>query len=353
MRAARMYGYNQPLVIEDVPLPDVAADEVLLKVSAAGMCRTDAQLLDGYFKDYHPLTFPMTPGHEIAGTVEKIGSLVPKAAGLAEGDQVVVVGGWGDGTCRLCQAGNTQICGHGKWPGFEFYGGYAEFIPVPYEYLIRVDKKYNLKGEELAPLTDAGLTPYRGIKKLRNAGAIGPDRVLAVIGIGGLGAYAVQYAKLLSSGAMVVAFGRSDEKLAVANEYGADAAINTRGKSIDDIRKELFKATGHNEIDAAVDCVGAEETIQMGFSLLATAGTYCSVGLVGTRINIPLFPFVAREFTYHGSFWGNHNDLSEIIALAQQGKIKHTVKKVSLADVNDNLVMLRDGDIIGRAVLTF
>src|SRR5262245_35653623 len=98
MRAARMYGYNQPLVLEDVTLPDVAADEVLIKVAAAGMCRTDAQMVDGYFKDYHPLTFPMTPGHEIAGTVEKVGSLVPKAAGLAEGDQVVVVGGWGDGS---------------------------------------------------------------------------------------------------------------------------------------------------------------------------------------------------------------------------------------------------------------
>jgi alcohol dehydrogenase, propanol-preferring len=217
MRAARMHGYNQPLVLEDVAVPDMAADEVLIRVTATGMCRTDAQLLDGYFKDYHPLTFPMTPGHEIAGAVEKIGSLVPKTTGLTEGDQVVVVGGWGDGTCRLCQAGDTQICGHGKWPPFAFYGGYAEFLPVPYEYLIRVDKKYNLKAEELAPLTDAGLTPYRGIKKLRNAGALGPDRVLAVIGIGGLGAYAVQYAKLLSSGAMVVAFGRNDEKLAVVD----------------------------------------------------------------------------------------------------------------------------------------
>jgi alcohol dehydrogenase, propanol-preferring len=285
--------------------------------------------------------------------VEKIGSLVPKTAGLTEGDQVVVVGGWGDGTCRLCQAGNTQICGHGRWPGFGPYGGYAEFLPVPDEYLIRVDKKYTLKAEELAPLTDAGLTPYRGIKKLRNAGTLGPDRVLAVIGIGGLGAYAVQYAKLLSSGATVVAFGRNDEKLAVAQQYGADHVINTKGKSIDDIRQELFQATDHNEIDAAVDCAGAEETIQMGFGLLATAGTYVSVGLVGTRINIPLFPFVGREFTYHGSFWGNYNDLSEIVALAQQGKIKHTLKNVRFEDINENLARLRDGDIIGRAVVTF
>jgi propanol-preferring alcohol dehydrogenase len=75
--------------------------------------------------------------------------------------------------------------------------------------------------------------------------------------------------------------------------------------------------------------------------------------LVGTRINIPLFPFVGREFTYHGSFWGNYNDLSEIVALAQQGKIKHTLKNVRFEDINENLARLRDGDIIGRAVVTF
>jgi propanol-preferring alcohol dehydrogenase len=171
--------------------------------------------------------------------------------------------------------------------------------------------------------------------------------VLAVIGIGGLGAYAVQYAKLLSSGATVVAFARNEEKLAVAQQYGADHAINTKGKSIDDIRKELLKATDHREIDAAVDCVGAEETVQMGFRLLATAGTYVSVGLVGTRINIPLFPFVAREFTDHESFWGNYDDLRDIVTLAQQGKIKHPLKKVRLDDINENLDLLRDGDISG------
>jgi propanol-preferring alcohol dehydrogenase len=205
----------------------------------------------------------------------------------------------------------------------------------------------------LAPLTDAGLTPYRDIKKLRDAGALGPDRVLAVIGIGGLGAYAVKYAKLFSAGAAVVAFGRNDDKLAVAKEYGADHAINIKGKAIDDIRAELNRATSHKEIDAAVDCAGAEETIKMGFNLLATAGAYCSVGLVGTRIEIPLFPFVAREFTYHGSFWGNYNDLSEVIALAQQGKIRHTLKKVRFGDINEALEQLLDGDVIGRAVVTF
>lgn len=353
MRAARMYGYNQPLVLEEAKTPEIAPNEVLVKVEAAGMCRTDVQLLDGYFKDNLPLEFPAIPGHEIAGSVERIGDLVPPTSNLAIGDQVVVVGGWGDGVCRQCRVGDEQICGHGKWPGFGPYGGYSEFVPVPHKYLIRIDRKYNLKPEELAPLTDAGLTPYRGVKKLRQAGVIGPDRVVAVIGVGGLGAYAVQYAKLLSSGATVIAFARSDEKLAVAKEYGADHVINTKDRSIADIRAELVKATGRGEIDAGIDCVGAEESIRMGFNLLATSGAFVSVGLVGTRINIPLFPFVAREFTYHGSFWGNYSDLSEVMALAQAGKIKHSLKRVRFEDINENLELLRAGDIVGRAVVTF
>jgi alcohol dehydrogenase, propanol-preferring len=353
MRAARMHGYKQPLVLEDVKTPKIAADEVLVKVGAAGICRTDVQLLDGYFKSYADMEFPITPGHEIAGTVEQIGSLVPQSAGLAVGDQVVVVGGRGDGTCRQCQAGDTQICAHRNWPGFGPYGGFGEFLPMPYDYLIRIDEKYNLKAEEIAPLTDAGLTPYRGIKKLRAAGVLGPDRVVAVIGAGGLGFYGVQYAKLFSAGAIVVAFARTDEKLALAKENGADVVINTKGKSIDDIRGELLKGTGHREIDAILDCVGAEASIQMGFNLLATAGVYTSVGLVGDRINIPLFPLVAREFTYHGSFWGNYTDLSEVMALAQAGKLKHTVKRIRLEDVNEYVDLLRGGDVIGRAVITY
>lgn len=351
MRAARMHEYRKPLVLEDVPVPDIQADEALVKVAAAGMCRTDMQLVDGYFQQYAHIALPATLGHEIAGIVQKLGASVPNSAGLQEGDQVVVVGGWGDGTCRHCQIGNTQICAHGRWPGFGPYGGYAEFLPVPARYLIKVDQR--LKAEELAPLTDAGLTPYRGIKKLRDAGALGPNRLLGVFGIGGLGAYAVQYAKLLGGGATVVAFARNPDKLAVAKEYGADHIIITKDKSSDDIRKELTKVAGQGELDAVIDCAGAAEMIQIGFGLLSVGGHYASVGLVGDRIDIPLFPFVAREYTYHGSFWGNYNDLSEVLALAAQGKIRHTVKTITFEQINENIDLLRTGDIVGRAVIQF
>lgn len=351
MLAARMHGYKQPLVVEEIKIPEISPDEVLVCVGGAGMCRSDVQLVDGYFAEVLKPQLPITPGHEIAGLVAALGERVPASALLAIGDQVVVAAGWGDGTCRQCRLGNQQICEHGSWPGFGPPGGYAEFVPVPYTQLIRVE--HELKWEELAPLTDAGVTPYRAIKKLRAAGVLGPDRVMGVFGASGLGSYAVQYAKLLSSGAIVVAFARSDQKLAIAIERGADVTINTRGRSLSDLQDELFKLTGMRKLDAAIDCVGAEETIRTGIGLLATAGAFVSVGLVGTRIEIPLFPFTARELSYHGSFWANYSDLQEVLALAQKGKIQHSIKRIRFQDINENLELLRAGDIIGRAVIVF
>src|SRR5262245_10574411 len=108
---------------------------------------------------------------------------------------------------------------------------------------------------------------------------------MAVFGASGLGSYAVQYAKLLSSGATVVAFARNDEKLAIAKRRGADVIINTCDKSLNDLHDEIFKLTGQRKLDAAIDCVGAEETIRTGIGLLATAGVFVSVGLVGTKID--------------------------------------------------------------------
>ena len=144
MRSARMHDYCKPLVLEDVPVPDFGTDQVLLKVTAAGMCRTDLQLVDGYFRKYKEIPLPLTPGHEIAGQVHKIGNMAAKQSGFEEGDQVVLVGGWGDGLCRHCKNGDTQICNHGAWPGFGPHGGYSEYLPVPPQYLIKVDKRFNM-----------------------------------------------------------------------------------------------------------------------------------------------------------------------------------------------------------------
>jgi len=351
MKAARILEYHKPLVLEDIAVPDIQADEVLVKVAACGMCRSDVLLVDGFFQNYSNIPPPVIPGHEITGTIEKIGSVVPKAAGLEEGDHVVVAPGWGDGVCRHCQVGNTHICPNVRWPGFGTYGGFAEYIPVPARYVIKVAK--HLKFEELAPLTDAGLTPYRGIKKIRDAGGLGPDRVIGVFGIGGLGTYAVQYAKLLGAGATVVAFARNPDKLEIAKQYGADHLIDIKGKSASDVGKELKKATGQDKLDAIIDCAGVPEMMQLGFALLAISGHYADVGFIGDRIDVPLFPRVSGEQTFHGSFWGNNADLSEVMALATEGKIQHTIKTIGFEQINEFLDLMRGNDIVGRAVVKF
>lgn len=351
MKAVRIREYGKPLVLEDVPVPDIQPNEALVQVRACGMCRSDVQLVDGYFRKYAEIPTPIIPGHEITGVVHKLGSLAQKSLGLSEGDHVVVAPGWGDGTCRHCLVGNTQICPNVRWPGFGPHGGYAEYIPVPARYLVRADRR--LRFEELAPLTDAGLTPYRGIKKLRSSGALGAGRVMGVFGIGGLGAYAVQYARLLGGGATVVAFARNADKLALAKEYGVDHAVSIDTKGAADIARELAAATGQPDLDAIIDCTGAPAVVQLAMSLLATSGHYVNVGLVGDRIDIPMFPRVSREQTLSGSYWGNNLDLGEVVTLAAQGKIRHTIKTISLEQVNEHIDLLRAGDIIGRAVVKF
>ena len=351
MRAARLHEYGKAPVLEDIPIPDIQPDEILVDVKACGMCRSDVLLVDKFFQGYTDIPTPVTPGHEITGVVSKIGGAVPKMAGFEEGDHVVVAPGWGDGTCRHCLVGDTQICPHVRWPGFGPYGGFAEFLPVPARYAIKVERR--LKFEELAPLTDAGLTPYRGIKKLRDAGALGPDRVFGVFGIGGLGSYAVQYAKILGSGARVVAFARNPDKLAVAKDYGADHVISVRNKTSKEIAAELSKATGQSYLDAIIDCAGAPEMMQMGFGLLGIGGHYADVGFVGDRIDIPLFPRISREQTFHGSFWGNNADLTEVMALAAQDKIRHTIKTIPFEQINEYLDLLRANKVVGRAVVKY
>jgi propanol-preferring alcohol dehydrogenase len=207
--------------------------------------------------------------------------------------------------------------------------------------------------ELLAPMTDAGMTPYRGMRKLRDAGKLGPGRTVAVTSIGGLGSYAVQYAKLLGGGAVVVAFARDDSKLDVAKENGADHGINVRDKSIEAIQDELERLTDRRTIDAILDCVGSEASISMGFDLLGPEGALAAVGLMSGRVEHRQFPFVGTELSYLGSFWGNQLDLSEVLSLAEAGLVKHNVTKVELEDINENLEALARGDIVGRQVIVF
>jgi propanol-preferring alcohol dehydrogenase len=157
-----------------------------------------------------------------------------------------------------------------------------------------------LKIESIAPLTDAGLTPYRAIKNIRNL--LGPEKTNGIVGIGDLGYYGVQYAKILGQSADVIAFDRKDEKIDLAKEIGADFTINN---SVDfsKLKGEVSAITKCECIDVIIDCVGAENTVYNSIILLNKGDTLV-VGLFGNQMTFPLVPSVINEYKIMVLFGG-------------------------------------------------
>ena len=352
MHSARIHSYGEPLVIENIPKPSLLhGQQVIVKVGACGLCHSDLHLINGDWKESIPLKLPITPGHEIAGHIEEIGKAVPQQFGQ-KGDAVAVFGGWGCGVCIHCKGGDEQSCNYANWPGIMTNGGFAEYIVVDsYRFLVKLKGRLNTV-EEIAPLTDAGLTPYRAIKKVRSM--LGPGKSIAIVGIGGLGFYAIQYAKILGQSADVIAVDVRDEKLELAKEIGADHILKISSGSQSNfprIKEEVSRITGGTGIDVIVDCVGAENTIYDSLRLLNRGGVLVVVGLFGKQIRAPLVPFVINEYKILGSLWGNYNELCEVIELTANHKIKHELNRFSLPEINKAIDLLKSGNIRGRAVI--
>jgi len=349
MTAARLHEYLKPLAIETVMKPTkIRGESVLIKVGAAGLCHSDIHLINGEWKDSIPLKLPKTPGHENAGWVEEVGDTVPDGL-FSKGDLVAVFGGWGCGVCSFCKRGDEQMCIEPRWPGLSlFEGGYSEYLLVPsYRFLVKVGKRGRLNPEELAPLTDAGLTPYRAMKKVRHM--LSPGTSIAVVGIGGLGSYAIQYARLLAPNSTVIAIDRNDKRLCLAENFGAEYTVNSAITK--DIRDEVQRLTDGRRVDVVLDTVGAENTISDSVKILAKGGALVVVGLFGGQIKIPLMPAVVNEYQVITSLWGNYNELKEVIELASQRKIKHAYQSFSLRDINLAISKLKQGQITGRAII--
>jgi alcohol dehydrogenase, propanol-preferring len=357
MLSARIHKYQEPLEIDTVSKPKVAhGEEVLIRVGAAGLCHSDLHLINGEWKDVLPLKLPKTPGHEVAGWIEEIGESVPEIAEMKEGDLVAVFGGWGCGICIYCKRGDEQLCNFPRWPGLSAYdGGYSEYILVPsYRFLIKVGNlltsSSSIRPEELAPLTDAGLTPYRAIKKIRHL--LGPGKTIAIFGIGGLGSYAIQYAKTLGQSSTVIALDRNEERLKLAEKFGADYVVNVSNSQ--NIRSEILSKITEGRrtgVDVVIDCVGAEATVEDSCRILNKGGSLVVVGLFGSQIKIPLVRAVLQEYQVYGSLWGNYNELCEVIELAKAGKIKHNIQKFPLSEINEAIQLLKNGEILGRGVI--
>ena len=137
----------------------------------------------------------------------------------------------------------------------------------------------------------------------------------------------------------------------LAETVGADFTINTSKYEKQKINEQVLKATNGRGVDIVIDCVGTESTVYNSIRLLNKGGTLVLVGLFGSQITLPLVPTVINEYSIIGSLWGNYNELREVIALAKKKIIKHSIKRFPLNRINEVITLLKEGKIIGRAVI--
>jgi alcohol dehydrogenase, propanol-preferring len=178
------------------------------------------------------------------------------------------------------------------------------------------------------------------IKKVRHL--LGPGKSIAVIGLGGLGFYGMQYAKILGQGSVVIGIDRNEKRVQdIGNAKLVDHTISISSHA-PDIREQITKITGKG-VDIVIDCVGAENTTRDAFRLLNKGGDLVVVGMFGNEVKIPLVPAIVNEYQVQFSLWGNYNELCEVIELAKQGKISHSIQEFPLSEINKVADMLRNG----------
>lgn len=337
MKAAVVRKTGTPLKIETLPIPQPKPGEILIKVTACGICHSDVHAVDG---DWNPgPNLPLIPGHEVAGHVAAIGADVK---GFRLGDAVGVPWMYSAcGHCEFCQAGMETICKAAEASGYSKPGGYAEYMIADAAFVARLSKKTDLYA--IAPILCAGVTTYRGLKRTRTR----PGQWMAVVGIGGLGHIAVQYA--VAMGMRVVAVDVDDEKLKLARKLGAEWSVNA--KKADPVAEIQAKLGGtHGAVVTAVATAAFEQAIGM----LRPAGTVAYIGLPGGKadqIRASISAITNWELTVTGSNVGTRLDLNEAVDFAVRGAVKAKIQKVKLGQINKVFNDMRKGKIVGRMVL--
>ena len=347
MKSAQIIEPNKPLQINEIVLPNPNGNQVIIRVKSTGVCHSDLHLWeggydtgDGFMKvTDRGVKFPVTPGHEVVGTVEQIGDSVE---GVNIGDLVLIYPWIGCEQCPTCENGDTNLCESPKSLGVFQNGGYAEYVLVPNsKFLAKIN---NLDPDAAASLACSGLTAFTAIKKaLVNK----PENIL-IVGAGGLGLMGVQIAKALTNSNIICA-DLDDEKLNSAKKLGATHIVNTKEP---DAIKEIMSICNEKGVDSIIDFVNAPPTVKMDLSIIRKRGNIVLVGLFGGSVDLSLVSIPLKAITIQGAYTGSYNDMIELIQLAESGVINPIVSKhYTLDEANIALEDLKNRKIIGRAVI--
>jgi len=335
MRALRFHGPGD-LRLEEVPEPEPADGEVTLAVDACGVCGSDLHFLDGSARTAHT---PITLGHEIAGVV------AAAAEGWEVGAPVLVAAGTHCGECRRCVEGRPNLCERSAVVGIDFDGGLADRVAIPGEMLIR--RPEGLSPVVAATAVDAGATAWHAVT--RRAGVTEGDAVV-VIGVGGLGSYAVQIARNAGAGP-VIAADIDPARLEEAERLGADETVLVEpGRSLG---REV-KLLTDGGVDVALEFVGRASTVDAAVKCLRPGGVAVAVG-VGTEpvATLPPVLWSNHEYTLTGSYGSLPGDAEAVLAALAGGALQAPpVEEIALDGAADAIMAAARGErpVAGRLV---
>ena len=345
MKAARLYEYdeqmNVELKLEDRPEPEITQpDEVIIRVGAAGLCRTDLHIIEGVWKDIQDSERTLLPyilGHENAGWVEEVGAGVRS---VKKGDAVICHPLRSCGVCYGCRRGEDMYCENAKFPGLNTDGGFADYLLTNERALIKLNP--NVVPIDVAPLADAGITAYRAAKKA--AKLLTPGQYCVVLGVGGLGHVALQSLHELC-GARTIAVDRSEAARNLAKELGAHHVLDGGANVVEEV-KQLTHGGAH----AVIDFVGELGAEQESWKMLRQGGTHFVVGY-GGKVEVPTVHMVISEIVVAGSLVGNYMELVELMELNAEGRVKLHGQQYKLADINQAIDDFKNRRIVGRGVI--
>jgi len=342
MKALQYTTIGQPPEVVEIPKPTAGPGQVLLKVTAAGVCHSD-EFIMGLPEDQYTYGLPLTLGHEGAGIVEELGEGVDH---LKVGDAVAVYGPWGCGRCHMCAQGKENYCVNAAAekiypPGLGNPGSMAEYMLID-------DPRHLVPLGDLDPiknvsLTDAGLTPYHAIKN--SLPKLGAGSTAVVMGTGGLGHVGIQILKALS-GATVIALDVNDEKLALATHVGADHVLISDAGAVESVRA-LTNGLG---ADAVFDFVGIQPTVDLATAVAATEADVTIVGIGGGVAKVG-FGVTGYDVAVRSPYWGSRSELIEVLEMARRGQVEVEIQTYSLDDGPKAYEALHAGTIRGRAVI--